>query len=173
MNKKHLYTALVGCAIAISSLPVQAEENPNKKSANTAFVCATQEGTPTMYAYTSGQVNLKPIMSWHSEYLLPKQSGKEICQQTANKLQASYQQKTAKYLKAESLEKKNLVCLVTEEDQNCADKASEKLFSVNPNYNAGCVLDNMKPLECKALKSRGNIYSFDDKPYQPVWWPWW
>lgn len=172
MNKKYLYTAFVSCAIVLNAFSVQAEENPNKKSPETAFVCATRGGTPTMFAYTPGQINLEPLMSWHAEYLLPEQSGPQVCQQTAAKLQASYQQEEAQYLKAETPKENNLVCLVTQEEENCAAEGSQKLFSVNPDYEAGCVLDNMKPLECKALRGRGNIYSFDDKPYQTIWWPW-
>lgn len=172
MNKKYLYTAVITCAIAVNVAPLQAEENSNQKTAGTTFVCATQQDTPTMFAYTPGQVNLTPVMSWHPEYLLPKQSGAEVCQKTAAKLQASYQQEDAKYLKSATQKEGNLVCLVSEEDQNCNTEESEKLFSVNPKYNAACVLDNKKPIECKAFASRGNIYSFEDKPYQPLWWPW-
>jgi esterase/lipase len=32
---------------------------------NMTFVCAPQMQPPTMFAYTPGQVNLKPIMTWH------------------------------------------------------------------------------------------------------------
>ncbi|MGF1591540.1 MAG: COP23 domain-containing protein [Pleurocapsa sp.] len=172
MNKKYLSTAVVSCAIALNAVPVNAiEYNIAQESSQSVFVCATQGGTPTMFAYTPGEVNLTPVMSWHSEYLLPEQSGVEVCQQTAAKLQASYQQEEAKYLKAEITEDANLVCLVEEEDQNCLSQTSQKLFSVNPNYDAGCVLDNKQPIECKALQVRG-IYSFEDKPYQALWWPW-
>ena len=171
MRKKHLYTALIGSAIALGVVPLHAEQNLAQKPSNEVFVCAAQEGTPTMFAYTPGEVNLTPLMSWHSEYLVADRSGAEICQQTATKLQASYQQQEAKYLKVETTEDNNLVCLVSQEDGDCITQDSEVLFSVNPNYNASCVLENKKPLECKALQVRG-IYSFEDKPYQPLWWPW-
>lgn len=174
MNKKYLYSAIAGCAITLNALPVQAEESvtQNKNFSETAFVCAVQAGIPTMYAYTPGEIDLEPLMSWHSEYLLPEQSGKQICLQTATKLQASVEQEEARYLKATTLADKNLVCLVSEEEEECATEGSQTLFNVNPDYEAGCILDNMQPLECKALRSRGNIYSFDNKPYQPIWWPW-
>ena len=172
MNRKLLYLAFVGCAIATNAIPLNAAEN-GSKSPDSAFVCAVQGGTPTMFAYTSGEVNLKPLMSWHAEYLTPEQSGEKLCQQTAAKLQNSYQHSEENYLKAETDENNNLVCLVNEEDQGCVDEDSQKLFSVNPDYDAGCVLDNKKPIECKALTVRG-IYSFgDDEPYQAYWWPVW
>ncbi len=172
MNKKLFYTALVGSAIALNGTPLQAEGNPNQDLGNTIFVCATAQDTPTMFAYTPGKVNLTPLITWYPEYLLPEQSGQKVCQQTASKLQASYQQDQEKYLKSEELEKGDLVCLVSKADQDCTTEDSKKLFSVNPNYNAGCVLDNKQPIECMALNARG-VYSFEDKPYQAQWWPWW
>lgn len=171
MNNKYLCTAFVSCAIALSAVPLQAKQNVTGESSEPMFVCATEDGTPTMFTRTVGETKLTPIMSWHSEYLLPEQSGAEVCQKTAVKLQNSYQQEQVKYLKAETTEEANLVCLVEEEDNNCINEDSQKLFSVNSNYNAGCVLENKKPIECKALRARG-IYSFDDKPYQTLWWPW-
>jgi hypothetical protein len=110
-------------------------------------------------------------MSWYAEYLLPGQSGAELCQQTATKLQSLSQQEDAKYLKAQVTENKNLVCLVNEEDKTCVDEDSEKLFSVNPKFNAGCVLENKTPIDCQVYKVRG-VYSFNDEPYQPTWWLW-
>ncbi len=170
-QKKYLYTAIVSCAIALNAVPVHAIQYIAQESSQSVFVCATQDGTPTMFSYTPGEVNLTPLMSWHPEYLLPEQSGAQVCQQTAAKLQSSYQQEEAKYLKAEITKDENLVCLVDQEDQNCLSQTSQKLFSVNPNYDAGCVLENKRPIECKALQGRG-IYSFEDKPYQTLWWPW-
>ena len=172
MKKTQIYAAAIAIgAIAINAVPLNAKEKLAQKPTNEVFVCAVQGDTPTMFAYTPGEVNLTPLMSWYSEYLPQEQSGAEICQQTATKLQASYQQQEAKYLKVETSGDNNLVCLVDEEDRNCLTQNSETLFSVNPNYNAGCVLENKKPIECKALQVRG-IYSFEDKPYQPLWWPW-
>ena len=171
MNTKYLYTALIGSAIALNVTPLQAKEHLNQDPGKTIFVCAMAKDTPTMFAYTPGKVNLTPLISWYPEYLLPEQSGQKVCQQTATKLQASYQQDQEKYLKAEEAEEGNLVCLVSKADRDCTTEDSEKLFSVNPNYNAGCVLDNKNPIECMALNVRG-VYSFEDKPYQPTWWPW-
>ena len=171
MKKNYLYTAFVSCAIALNAVPIQAQETEPQDSGKIVFVCATQENTPTMFAYTPGEVNLTPLMSWHQEYLLREQSGQEVCLETATKLQDSVRQEQAKYLKSETPEEGNSVCLVTEEDSSCATEDSETLFVVNSNYDAGCVLENKNPIECKALQVRG-IYSFNDKPYQPLWWPW-
>jgi hypothetical protein len=171
MNKRYLGTALVSCAIALNAVPVGAKQNTTVESSEPIFVCATEEGTPTIFTRASGETKLTPIMSWYSEYLLPDGSAAEVCLKTAAKLQDSYQQEQVKYLKSETTEQENSVCLVEEEDANCLSDNSQKLFSVNPNYSAGCVLENKKPIECKALQVRG-IYSFDDKPYQALWWPW-
>ena len=172
MNKKYLYTALVGFAIAFNPNIIQAQEGSSNKPTDTIFVCSTQQGAPTMFAYNPGEVNLTSLMTWHAEYLLPEQSGSEVCQQTATKLQASIDARQEKYIKAQVDKTSNSVCLVSEEDQTCNTPESEKLFSVNPDYKATCVLDNKKPIECMALNVRGNIYSFEDKPYQAMWWPW-
>ena len=172
MKNKYLSTALVGCAIALVAVPINAEEKANPELSESAFVCAVQDKTPTMFAYTPGEVALTPLMSWHGEYLSPGQSGAEVCQKTASKLQESYQQNEAKYLKSETTEDENLVCLVNEEDRNCIDEDSQTLFSVNPKYNASCVLENKTPIECAATQVNRGIYSFNEEPYQPLWWPW-
>ena len=171
MKNKYLSTALIGCAIAFATIPLHATESISSESSDSIFVCGIQAQTPTMFSYTPGEVNLTPLMSWNSEYLLPGQSGAEVCKQTAVKLQESYQQEEAKYLKTATTEEQNLVCLVDEEDKNCLDEASQKLFSVNSKYDASCVLENKAPIDCVAQKVRG-IYSFNDEPYQPLWWPW-
>ena len=172
MKNKYLSTALLGCAIAFSTIPLHAIESVSSESNNdSVFVCGVQGKTPTMFAYTPGEISLTPLMNWNSEYLLQGQSGADVCQRTAAKLQNSYQQSEAKYLKAATTEEQNLVCLVDEEDKNCLDEESQKLFSVNSKYDASCVLENKAPIDCVAQKVRG-IYSFNDEPYQPLWWPW-
>lgn len=171
MNKKHIYTALISCAIALNAFPSQAEES-TQESKNTIFVCATQEEIPTMYSYTPGEVNLTPLMSWYPEYLLPNQSGSQTCEKTATLLQQSSQDQQASYIKTAKLKQKNIACLVADQEQKCKPEESSILFSTNPTYDASCVLSNQKPIQCKAITSRGNIYSFEDKPYQPTWWFW-
>lgn len=173
MKRKQIYTAFISCAIALNVSPLQAEETSRQDSSNSFFVCATQDDTPTMYAYTPGEVNLTPVMSWHPEYLLPGQSGQQVCQKTAMKLQASLDMQDAKFIKAYTDKKSNsnLVCLVEQEDGTCASQESEKLFGVNPNYNPECVLSNKKPIDCMALTTRG-IYSYNEQPYRALWWPW-
>ena len=172
MKNKYLSTALIGCAIAFAAAPLHAEEKTASQLSDSAFVCAVQGKTPTMFAYTPGEVALTPLMRWHEEYLKPEQSGAEVCQKTAANLQDSYQQKEAKYLKSATTEDDNLVCLVNEEDQDCLNENSQPLFSVNAKYNASCVLENKTPIECAATQVNRGIYSFNDEPYQPLWWPW-
>ena len=171
MKNKYLSAVLGATAIALAAVPMNAEEQPNSEVVNSVFVCAVGNETPTMFAYTPGEIALTPLMSWHNEYLSPEQSGTEVCQKTAAKLQASYQQDEAKYLKSETTEDENLVCLVNNEDGSCIDENSQTLFVVNPKYNASCVLENKTPIECAATQVSRGIYSFNDEPYQPLWWP--
>ncbi|WP_036480914.1 COP23 domain-containing protein [Myxosarcina sp. GI1] len=176
MNNKHLYLAIVTGAIALSTTSIQAKESYSQNTSDTIFVCATEIETPTMFAFTPGNVKLTPIISWHQEYLLPDQSATEVCQQTATKLQEinrqQAEQKQEYYLKTELQGDRSLVCAVSEKDATCSSDDSEELFSINPNYDAPCVLDNRDPLECVALGRVRGVYSSIDTPYQPSWWPW-
>lgn len=170
MNNKHIYLAIATGAIALTSTSIQAQETPSKNT-DKIFVCATDIETPTMFAFTPANVKLTPIISWHPEYLLPEQSASEVCQQTAAKLQTIDRQQEH-YLKTEIRVNRTVVCMVSEKDAACSSDNSEELFSINPNYNAPCVLDNRQPLECVALGRVRGVYSSIDAPYQPSWWPW-
>ena len=147
---------------------------PNQKpvaQAQMTFVCSPESQPPTMFAYTPGEVNLKPIMSWHSEYMLPNQSAKEICQQVATKLQTHYEQGDKKFLAAKKIGDRNVVCLVSHKEEQCNSKNSETLFSLNPNYDPVCLMNNRSPLECYARTVRGSVLSLPGGSYQPTWWP--
>ena len=172
MIKNHLYTAITVSAIALSASSLQAKESYSQNLSDTIFVCATEVETPTMFAYTPGKVNLTPLITWYQDYLLPEESGKEICQQTATKLQDLYQEEQARYLRTQEAEDRTLVCMVSQETNNCSSEDSITLFSVNPNYDATCILDNREPLECVAIGRVRGVYSVPDSPYTPSWWPW-
>ncbi len=172
MIKNPVYTAITACAIAFIATSLQGKESYSQNPSNTIFVCATDIETPTMFAYTPGTVNLTPIITWHQDYLLPEQSGKEVCQQTASKLQNLFQEKQPKYLRTQEAEDRTLVCVVDRENQTCNSEDSITLFSMNPNYSAACILDNKEPLECVALGDVRGVYSVPDSPYTPSWWPW-
>lgn len=171
MNKKNLYLAVITSAIAFGATSIQAKESYSQSSTNTIFVCATEIETPTIFAFNPGDVKLTPVISWHQEYLLPEQSAAEVCQQTAAKLQ-EIDRNQEYYLKNELRGDRTLVCMVSEKDATCASDNSEELFSINPNYNAPCILDNREPLECVALGRVRGVYSSIDTPYEPSWWPW-
>lgn len=172
MTRNPLFTAIATCAIALSATSIQAKESYSQNPSDTIFVCATDIQTPTMFAYAPGKVKLTPLISWHEEYLLPEQSAAEVCQQTASKLQELYQQKAERYIRTEEKEDHTLVCMVAKESQTCSDKDSETLFSVNPNYDASCILDNREPLECIAIGNQRGVGSIPDAPYKINWWPW-
>ncbi|MGV2828701.1 COP23 domain-containing protein [Myxosarcina sp. GI1(2024)] len=170
MNNKAFYVAIATSAIAITTTSIQAQEKPSP-NADKIFVCATDIETPTMFAFTPGNVKLTPIVSWHSEYLLSEQSATEVCQQTATKLQ-EIDRRQEHYLRTQSKVHRTVVCIVSEKDATCSSNNSEELFSINPNYDAHCILDNREPLECVALGRVRGVYSSIDSPYQPTWWPW-
>lgn len=177
MIKKPLYTAITACAIALSATPLHAEasrnQNPSAQNdTDTTFVCATDIATPTMFAYNPGEVKLTPIMSWHEEYLLPEQSGKEVCQQTATKLQKLSEEKQKRFLSTEARKEHNVVCMVADKSQTCSSEDSVELFSVNPDYDSACVLDNREPVECVAVGRVRGVYSITNEPYTPMWLFW-
>ncbi len=172
MIKKPFYTAITTAAIALSATSLQAKESYSQSTTDTMFVCATEIQTPTMFAYTPGSVTLTPLITWHQDYLLPEQSGKEVCKQTATTLQNLAQEKQPQYLKTQEAEDRTVVCMVSQEAQNCSSNESVTLFSINPNYDAACILDNKEPLECVAIGRVRGVYSVPDSPYTPSWWPW-
>ena len=171
MTKNPLFTAIATVAIAFSATSIQAKESYSQNLSNTIFVCATDIETPTMFSYTPGKTKLTPLISWHEEYLLSNQSGAEVCQETASKLQEIYQQQEKKSFRTEQKEDSTLVCMVGGESETCSDKDSETLFSVNPNYDASCVLDNRQPLECVAIGNIRGVRTIPDAPYTVQWWP--
>lgn len=172
MIKNTIYTTFTACAIALSATSLQAKESYSQSPSDTVFACATEIETPILFAYKPGSVNLTPLITWHQDYLLPEQSAKELCQQTAIKLQDLSEEKKPQFLSTQEAEDRTLVCMVGQENQNCNSEASVALFSVNPNYDAACVLDNKNPLECVAIGRVRGVYSVPDSPYTPSWWPW-
>ncbi len=175
MFSKVISTTFTISAIALSTTALAATESYSQQSSKPemTFVCASQTEPSTMYAYTPGKVNLTPLISWYQDYLLPNQSAAEVCQQVAAKLQSQYQKGQKKFFATEQRENQTVVCLVSQQNQTCNSDNSEELFSVNPNYDATCVLDNRKPLECMAISRTRGVSSIPDSPYMPSWWPWW
>jgi hypothetical protein len=175
MFSKVISTTFTISAIALSTTALATTESYSQQSLESemTFVCASQTEPPTMYSYTPGKVNLTPLISWYQDYLLPNQSAAEVCQQVAAKLQSQYQQGQKKFFTTEQRENQTVVCLVSQKNQTCSSDNSEELFSVNPNYDATCVLDNRQPLECMAIGRTRGVSSIPDSPYMPSWWPWW
>ncbi len=116
MFKKVISATLALGAIALSADLLTASESKKQDSAqtNTVFVCAAQTQPPTLFAYTPGEVNLTSLMSWHQDYLLPEQSGDEICQQVATKLQNRLQNQQPNLFVSQKQENRSALCLVTE-----------------------------------------------------------
>lgn len=172
MLRKTISTTFAISAIALTATSLPATESSSQNISEMTFVCSSQNDIPTMFAYTPGKVNLTPLMTWHPEYLLSNQSATQICQQVATKLQSQFQQKQQKYFAVQKNEASTLVCLVAKENDNCNAQNSEELFSLNPNYDPTCILDNRQPLECVALSRTRGVFSMPDSSYEPTWWPW-
>ena len=171
MNK-YFYTGLVVGTISLTSGSVQAQEQYVEAAPKTVFVCANHLETPTMFAYTPGNVTLTPLINWNQEYLLPEQSAKEVCQDVAVKLQNIAQQQSGNYFVVENKSTYNLVCMVSQESENCSSPNSEPLFKVNSDYDPSCILDQREPIECIAIGKVRGVFSIKDEPYKPLWWLW-
>ena len=165
-------TIALASPITLFPRPLEAKENYRDESSETAFVCATETSVPTLYVYTSGKTSLTPIISWHKEYLLPQESGSEICQQVARKLQYLSQEQGERYITTEEKEEHTLVCMVKIANETCSSDYSEPLFGINPNYDARCILDRREPLECVTVGRVRGVFTIPDSPYKPIWWLW-
>ena len=172
--KRYCPTLLSILAIALVTQPLKAQEDDAATSAINFFVCTTETTIPTLYIYKSGQTSLTPLISWHQEYLLPENSGQEICEQVAKKLQYLSQQAEPRHLTTESKEEQTVVCATIIEHETCSANDSEPLFAINPNYDAKCMLARREPLECVTVgigRVRG-VFTIPDSPYKPIWWLW-
>ena len=158
--------------LTLFSKPLEAQENNPDNSSENFFVCTTETLVPTLYVYTSGKTSLTPLIGWHEEYLLPQDTGSEICEQVARKLQSLYQEPGRKYISTEEKEGQTLVCMVKVENGTCRSNYSEPLFGINPNYDVQCVLNNRQPLECVTVGRARGVFSIPDSPYKPIWWLW-
>jgi Circadian oscillating protein COP23 len=172
MQWRLLPTVFVGTALLatfnLGSTKTLSQETPASKI---TFVCASEVNPPITYAYTPGEVNLKPLMIWHSEYLLPNESAAELCQRVAQKLQTSYNQQQDYLLASDGTDKMWKVCLVSKSGDGCDVSNSVYLFSLNGNYAQApkCLMEGIDPLQCP--RSRGKVISLPGGRYTPFWWP--
>lgn len=169
---RYYYILLSIIAITLFSRPLKAQGDSLDNSAENFFVCTTETLVPTLYIYTAGKISLTPLISWHQEYLLPENSANETCEKVAKKLQYSERQPGHKYISTEKKEEYTLVCMVKVKNETCNSNYSEPLFSIDPNYNARCVLNHREPLECVEVGRSRGVFSIPDSPYKPIWWLW-
>ena len=169
---RYYYILLSIIALTLLSSPLEAKEDSLGNSAENFFVCTTETLVPTLYIYTAGTTSLTPLISWHQEYLLPQNSGSEICKQVAKKLQDLYQKPGKKYIATEEKEDHTLICMVKVENETCSSINSEPLFSIKQNYDAKCVLNHRQPLECVTIGRVRGVFTIPDSPYKPIWWLW-
>jgi hypothetical protein len=136
----------------------------------TVFLCATDVEPPTTFAYTPGQIDLQPRMSWYAEYLPPGVSAAELCEKMATKLQSLQDSGKNYFLAVEKLDESWQVCVVNNQGDKCGTTESEVLFNLNGNYKSyGCLMQNIQPAQCPW--TRGGVISLPGGRYKPNWWP--
>ncbi|OKH26200.1 hypothetical protein NIES593_03775 [Hydrococcus rivularis NIES-593] len=146
----------------------QETPQPNSQPEMT-FVCASDVAPPTTYAYIPGKVELQPLMSWYSEYLLPGDSAAALCQQAAQKLQSKYNEQQEYLLASNWTDEMWKVCMVSKEGEDCNASSSVYLFSLNSSYQSPrCLMEGIQPLQCP--RSRGKVISLPGGSYTPRWW---
>jgi hypothetical protein len=157
---------------------MQAEPTPQPAPAQKiSFVCATNSNPPTTYALTHDaqkKPTLKPLLTWHSEYLVPGESAEALCQKMAQELQGKYERGETPYFAYDLAEAPNIsnkskwrVCFVSSEGESCSTE-SEELFSLNSTYVPTCLADNKAPDACSPyIQKRGSLIKI---PADRPWW---
>jgi hypothetical protein len=154
--------------ISLSTATTLGQEDSQAKI---SFVCSSEGNPPKTYAYIPGEQEPKPIMTWHSEYLLPQDSPTKLCQQAAQKLQNRYNEQQGYLLASDKTDRAWQVCLVSKQGEGCDSRNSVYLFSLSANYQSPrCLMENLEPLQCP--RSRGQVISLPGGRYSPSWWPW-
>jgi hypothetical protein len=154
--------------LSVSTTATLSEES--KPKSQIQFVCGADSEIPTTYAYIPGEVTLKPLMSWHSEYLLPGDSASELCKKAAQKLQNKYNEQQGYLLASDKTNDAWKVCLVSRQGEGCNARDSVYLFSLNGEYQSPrCLMENRAPLQCP--RSRGTLVRLPGGQYKPSWWP--
>jgi hypothetical protein len=152
--------------IALATTKTLSQENPRPKI---IFACSSESNPPTTYAYIPGEINLKPLMAWYSEYLLPGVSAAQLCQQAAQKLQSKYDEQQKYLLASDRTDEMWKVCLVLKQGERCDSSNSVYLFSLSSNYlSPRCVMENLNPIQCP--RHRGKVLSLPGGRYKPSWW---
>ena len=151
------------------------QESKEMAIKNMTFVCGVgMAGEPPItYAYTTGKIQLEPLFRWDVE-LLPEDLAiypEKLCQETAAKLQARYEQRKPVFLAFEQKNNRTLVCLVSNPESSCGAKDSEELFSVEyteeRKVDPTCIT-NYQPAKC-SLSARPAL-SIPARSYKPPWW---
>jgi Circadian oscillating protein COP23 len=173
MNAKKFWLSLwtipilVGNAVAASINPATATP------AN--ITCKTDNNTPRAIATFSEQGTSKEIaiLSFPAQYF-SSQSAIEHCQKTAATLQALYSKKSgAKYLTAQKLNARTVVCAVERRGMGCDRDSATVLFAIDTEADPSQALydmlgDEFKQAHPPSPRTVSRIYS----NIQPSWWPW-
>ncbi|MCU0534089.1 MAG: hypothetical protein MUD14_09350 [Hydrococcus sp. Prado102] len=156
----------------------QTEPTRQTTARKISFVCATNSNPPTTYALTHDaqkKPSLKPLLTWHSEYLIPGESAEALCQKMAQELQGKYERGETPYFAYDltvsgansNQPTRWRVCFVSSEGESCSTE-SEELFSLNSTYVPTCLAENKEPEACNPyIQKRGSLIKI---PADRPWW---
>jgi hypothetical protein len=138
-----------------------------------AVTCEQKISVPTVVATLSQESASQTvsILSFLPQYFTPPRA-LEQCQNTANKLNAFYNQDRMSYLASDTIKGKPVVCAVERRGLSCDSYQSDVLFSLDqpvpPNellYNM--LGDNFKGSNIPLSRTVSRIYT----DLRPLWWP--
>lgn len=180
MNWISISKILAALTIALGITETFAQATPQSKM---TFSCNLTSDPPITLANLPDNANPIPMITWYSEYLLPENSAKELCQKVAETLQEKYNQQQNNLFATGQETNRNIICLVSSEGEKCNSNQSQELFSVQPEYDPRCVMDNIAPGECGqyicklddipplACTNRGTVLAIPGGKYKPSWLP--
>lgn len=137
-----------------------------------SITCDTQSNPPKTAIQESPKAEMKPILSWYANYLMPQDSAEGICQDVAQKLRDRYRQNVPTFLTYQQIKNEWQVCFVSNEGDTCDATDSELLFKLNAAFKAPlCVMENTSPSDCPLNPVvRGPLMIVPGGTYKPAWW---
>lgn len=146
---------------------------PSQANSLVNVTCEQKASVPTVIATLSNQnvSQVTSILSFLPQYFATPQAIKQ-CQNSADKLDAFYNQNRMNYLASDTIKGKPVVCAVERRGLSCDSYNSKVLFSLNQPISPGELLYNMLGEDFKGSKAPSSrtvsrIYT----DLRPLWWP--
>jgi len=135
--------------------------------------CEQQDNVSTVTATLSNESasQVTSILSFLPKYFKSDQA-KQLCQNTAAKLNTFYNQNRMNYLASDTVGGKPVICAIERRGLSCDSYSSDILFSLNQSVSPTQLLYNMlgddfKGSQSPSSRTVSRIYT----DLRPLWWP--